>query len=78
MQPGPDARSRKLTEGQWDDLPFGLSYHSGGSMDAYFNTNSAGQNNGEYTPIGIAPSGRVIGRFIKGESAYACDCLLIS
>lgn len=36
-------------------------------MAAYFNTNMAGQNSGEYTPIGIAPSGRVIGRFIKGE-----------
>ena len=42
-------------------------------MAAYFNTNIAGQNNGEYTPIGIAPSGRVIGRFIKGELTRVCS-----
>jgi hypothetical protein len=66
--PGPGAKSRKLSEGQWDELPFGLSYHSGGDMAAYFNTNAGGQNNGDYTPIGIAPPGGIVGRFTKGGS----------
>ena len=46
--------SRKFTEGEWEDVPFGLSFHSD-DYSAYFNMNHDGVNNGMYIPVGIVP-----------------------